>query len=126
MGYVSRLELSEPVRIHTESLCLLQSTLGVAGSQDVIERAIVEVAERIGQIEQCLQLGDLDQMRRLSRGLAAISEQLGLTKLAQVASDAIQCANRSDMVSLHAVTQRLIRVGDASLAAAIDGAVPPD
>lgn len=126
MGYVSRLNISEPVRIQTESLCLLQSTLGEVGSQDVIERAIVEVAERIGQIEQCLQLVDLDQLRRISRGLAAISAQLGLTQLAQVATDAIQCAERNDLVSLHAVTQRLIRVGDASLAAAIDGAVPPD
>jgi len=122
---VSRLMISEPVSIHTEPIQLLQSNLGQQASQDIIERAIVEVAGRIGVIEQSQHLGDFEKLRKTARGLSAISEQLGLRVLAKVAQDAVICAGRQDQNALAAVIQRLIRVGDGSLAATIDGAVPP-
>jgi hypothetical protein len=122
---VSRLRIAENVRIEVDALTLLQDSLGYDGSQDVIERAVVEVAERMGAVEQALMLGDLDGLRRSARMLASIGEQLGLQALADVAQAAIDCAIVGNMNALHAVTGRLIRIGDASLAAAIEGATLP-
>ncbi len=123
---VSRLRIAENVRIQFEALNILQSSLGEEGSQDVIERAVVEVAERMGAVEQSLLLGDYDKLCRSARSLGSIGEQLGFLLLAKVAQDAMICAERHDLNALHAVTERLIRVGDASLAAAIDGATLPE
>jgi len=122
---VSRLEISEQVSVHADSLRLLQSSLGNVATQDVIERAIVEVAERIGGIEQALLLGDHEMLRKTARGLSTISEQLGLLALAKVAQDMISCTDKNDYNAMHAVKHRLVRVGDASLAATIESAVLP-
>jgi hypothetical protein len=122
---VSRLRIAENVCIEVEALTLLQESLGYDGSQDVIERAVVEVAERMGAVEQALMLGDLDGLRRSARMLGSIGEQLGFQALADVAQAAIDCAIAGNMNALHAVTERLIRIGDASLAAAIEGATLP-
>jgi len=120
---VSHLQVSEQVCVRGESLRLLQSSLGAAASEDVIERVIIEVAERIGAIERALQLGDQAQLCKSARSLARIGDQMGLTSMAEVAKDAIICADRQDTTALYAVVQRLIRVGDASLTATIEGAV---
>ncbi|NOX40434.1 MAG: hypothetical protein GXP05_07940 [Alphaproteobacteria bacterium] len=122
---VSRLRIAEDVCIQPEALTILQSSLDDDGSHDVIERAVIEVAERMGMVEQALMLGDLDKLRKSARGLGAIGEQLGFLLLARVAEDVIICAERNDVSALHSVTERLIRIGDASLAAAIDGATLP-
>lgn len=126
---VARLQIAEDVCIQPEALNILQAGLGHEGTQDVIERAVVEVAERMGSVERALMHRDMDRLRRSARSLAAIGDQLGFQVLSNVAQDAIKCAERRDLTALHAVTERLIRVGDASLAAAIDGtvdgAVPP-
>ncbi|MFT5639750.1 MAG: hypothetical protein ACI861_002584, partial [Paracoccaceae bacterium] len=42
-----------------------------------------------------------------------------------VAMDVIDCADSKNSPALHAVTERLVRVGDASLAAATDNASLP-
>ncbi len=122
---VSRLRIAEDVCIQPEALTILQSSLDDDGSHDVIERAVIEVAERMGMVEQALMLGDLDKLRECVHGLGEIGDQLGFLLLARVAQDAIICADRGDMNALHAVTERLIRIGDASLAAAIDGVSLP-
>jgi len=122
---ISRLRIAESVCIQTDALNVFQDALGDDGSHDVIERAVVEVAERMGAVEQALLLGDLDGLKVSAENLGAMGEQLGFLLLARVAQDALACAERSDLNALHAVTERLIRVGDASLAAAIEGATLP-
>jgi len=122
---VSRLLVAENVRIQGEALNLLQRNLGTDGSQNVIERAVVEVAERMGAVEQALLDSDFDMLRKSARSLGSIGEQLGLLLMTKVAQDAVICAERQDMCALHAVVERLMRVGDASLAAVIDGASLP-
>jgi hypothetical protein len=124
-NYVSRLRIAENVNIHVEALNILQDSLGYTGSQDVIERAVVEVAERMGGVEQALMLGDLEGLRRSARSLGVIGEQLGFLLLSRVAQDVINCSEKPNSPALHAVTERLVRVGDASLAAAIDTASLP-
>jgi hypothetical protein len=122
---VSRLRIAENVYIQPEALTIFQSGFGDDGAHDLVERAVIDVAERMGLVEQALVQGDLDQLRDSAHGLGKIGEQLGFLLLARVADDVIICAERGDISAIHSVTERLIRVGDASLAAAIDGATLP-
>lgn len=121
MGKVSLLDLSEPVRIGADAFRELQASLGPEGSSAVVERVVIDIAEKIGLAERALAADDLATLAQVARRLAAISQQLGLGLLAQVAADARACAERGDRVALHAVTGRLLRVGDASLTMAMDG-----
>jgi hypothetical protein len=122
---VSRLRVVEKVCIHGEALHVLQSGLGHDGCAEVIERAVVAVAEHLGTIEQALHLGDTTGLQKSARALASIGEQLGFLALARVSGDAINCADRQDRTALHAVIGRLMRVGDASLAEVIEAAALP-
>lgn len=51
IGYIPRLRIAENVCIQVEALNILQDSLGYNGSQHVIERAVVKVAERMGAVE---------------------------------------------------------------------------
>jgi len=122
---VSRLQIAEDVRIRAETLNILYSDQLGDGTHDVIECTVVEVAERMGAIEQSLMLGDLDSLCDAASTLIALGDRIGFILMSRVAQDAVNCAKRKDMNALHAVTERLICVGDASLASAIDGVTLP-
>ena len=123
---IARLRIAEDVRIQMDALCMLQTGQTADGAHDALEWAVVEVAEHMGAVEQALQVGNLANLTTAAAGLDTVGEKLGFVLLARVARDAVTCARRGDMNALHAVAERLIRVGDATLAAAIDGATMPD
>jgi hypothetical protein len=123
---IRRLQIAETAKIDTGALILLQQSLGVRGSEDVIERAVICVAENMGVVEQALITGDLPGMEAAAHNLVEVGEQMGFNLLATVARDLTFCTGRQDTAAQHAVAERLMRVGDASLVAAIEGAVLPD
>ncbi len=54
-------------------------------------------------------------MRKSARSLVAISEQIGMTLLAQVALDVTRCIDAGDRIALAATMARLLRIGERSL-----------
>jgi hypothetical protein len=121
MSVVSHLRIAEDVRIEAEAFHLLQASLGRDASGSVVERVVIEITEKMGAAEQAHAIADFESLTRTARALCAISEQLGFGLLAKVAQDLRHCAQRRDPVALAAVLHRLLRVGDASLSAAIEG-----
>lgn len=89
---------------------------------DMVERLVVDVAECLGSIETAMASGDLKNTALVAKSLGIIADRAGLILLARVAGDVLKCSQRADPFALAAVVDRLERVGDASLAAAIDGA----
>lgn len=120
MGQISRLQLTETVWIHAGSVKILQKNLGFSGSQDVIERAVFEISERLGQLEKYLLDDDLSSVRKIAKSLVGISAQIGLLLFSKVAADIVICADRNDRVGMISVAGRLLRISDASLYAAVD------
>ena len=120
-GNVLKLTIPEQVEIEDACLQVLQVNLGDKTSQAVVERAVVEVAQRIGAVELALQVGDFEGLHKAARGVTAIGAQMGLTDLAKVSQDVMVCNGKRDFIALHAVIQRLVRLRDASLTAAING-----
>lgn len=109
------LRQTETVRLDPDRLDALVSRLGPQAAEDVVSRALDEVSARLAQAELFFGRGDMREMRKCVRGLAAISEQLGMAALSRVARDVAVCGERGDAVALAATLARLVRVGEVSL-----------
>lgn len=120
VAVVSRLRHEESVRLAQERLAELYVQLGESGAQDVICRAMQELALRLGSLEEAYARGDHAALAKGARGLVGIADQVGMASLARVAEHVQECTNRQDPVALPAVLARLLRIGDSSLTAVWD------
>ena len=89
--------------------------LGETGAEDVVCRALEELTVRLSKVEQFYWGMRRQDMRKSTRSLAAIGEQIGMLMLARVARDVSECIDVGDEVALAATQARLMRIGEASL-----------
>ncbi|NNE53451.1 MAG: hypothetical protein HKN30_13750 [Sulfitobacter sp.] len=117
---VLQLKPTEQVTVDPDRLGALYHQLGEAGAEDVVCRALEELAQRLGQCDRLYRDRDWTKLRKNSRSLIAIAEQIGMGGLARVAKDVTQCLDRGDGIAVAATLSRLIRVGERSLTAVWD------
>lgn len=117
---ISTLTLAEPIRLDPERLNELYCQLGEAAAEDVICRAIEELAVRLTYCNRLWQLNEQEELRKSARSLIAIAEQIGMTTLARVAGDVTQAIDADDTIAEAAILSRLIRIGERSLTAVWD------
>lgn len=117
---VSQIKLTEQVCVDQDRLGSLYSQLGADGAEDVVCRALEDLASRLTGCERQYGAQRIEDLRKNSRSLIAIAEQIGMQKLARVAADVVICIDRADWTSLAATVSRLIRVGERSLTAMWD------
>lgn len=110
----------EHVSVDQDRLGALYSQLGESGAEDVVCRALEELALRLAHCETLFQEGCWDDLRKNARSLVAIAEQIGMSALSHVANDVTLCIDQGDITALAATLSRLVRVGDRSLAAVWD------
>lgn len=115
MGDLTTLYLDENVRLDPERLNALFCQLGETGAENVICRAMEELAVRLAELNPLARSGKWAELAKLSRSLIAIAEQIGMTSLASVAADVTYCAQLDDHHALAATLARLQRIGDRSL-----------
>lgn len=89
--------------------------LGQHAAEDVVCRALEEMAARLSHIDKSYRLSHWDDLRKNARGLGAIADQLGIVLLAKVARDVKTCVETGDAVATAATIARLMRVGESSL-----------
>ncbi|QYX58656.1 hypothetical protein K1T73_14160 [Roseovarius sp. SCSIO 43702] len=109
------LKQDEAVRLDSGQLEKLYEQLGEAGAEDVVCRALEELALRLAQTERAWREGRLAEMRKSARGLIAIADQIGLNTLAEVARDVTVCVDSGDANAQAATVMRLVRIGERSL-----------
>ena len=109
------LKQHETVRLDSRRLEDLFLQLGEASAEDVVCRALEEVAARLSHTERCYREHRFDDMRKSARSLIAISEQIGMQLLADVARDVTRCVDLDDGIALAATLSRLLRIGEGSL-----------
>lgn len=112
---VTLLKQNEVVGLDADRLEELYSQLGEAGAENVVCRALEELAARLSHTERCYREIRITDMRKSARSLIAIAEQIGMLKLAQVAGDVTRCIDEADRVALAATLARLLRIGERSL-----------
>jgi len=117
---ITALEQTESVRLDPERLGELYQQLGPAGAEDMLCRAVEELALRLTTCEQFWRQGDRTALRKSARSLVAISDQIGMIMLARVANDVAQSIDFRDDIATSATLCRLMRVGERSLTAVWD------
>lgn len=117
---VAILSPSETPGLDPERLAGLYARFGARDGENMVCRAMEELACRLGQADRLYEAGDLVQMRKCARALGAIAEEIGMTGLCRIASDVVQCIDDGDAVALAATLARMDRIGEGSLYAVWD------
>ncbi len=111
---------AENVRLDPGKLGELYSQLGEAGAEDVVCRAIEELAVRLTHCERLWRQNNMVDLRKNARSLIAISEQIGMDAMASIARDVTVSIDNEDAPAVAAILFRLLRVGERSLTAVWD------
>lgn len=120
MNQVLEIRPSETVRVDANQIGALYSQLGETGAEDVVCRAMEELALRLSHSDQLYRESNWPQLRKNTRSLIAISEQIGMQTLARVAGDVTACVDSMDENAIAATLSRLLRIGERSLSAIWD------
>ena len=115
MDQVRVLAQEEAVRLDPDRLHSLYEQLGEAGAEDVVCRAMEELALRLSLVERLYRQDRLGEMRKAARSLTGIADQIGMNTLCRVAMDVTLCVDAGDPVALAATLSRLLRIGERSL-----------
>jgi hypothetical protein len=118
--HVLQIRPTEQVDLDQDRLGALYHQLGEDNAEDVVCRALEELAVRLGQCDRLYRDGSWADLRKNSRLLIAIAEQIGMHALARVARDVTICLDQGDAIAVAATLSRLIRVGERSLTAVWD------
>jgi hypothetical protein len=116
MAEVLALRLRETVRQDVEAIALIYRNLGAPVAEQMVTRALGELALTMAGIAEKVRAQELRDLARQLVRLRRLSEDLGLQSLASVAGDAKCCLERADGTAFSAVWARLMRVAERSLA----------
>ncbi|WP_299044927.1 hypothetical protein [uncultured Tateyamaria sp.] len=108
------------MQVNHDRLNSLYGEMDPASAEDVVCRAMEELALRMAHCDRLYRKGDLDELRRSAKSLIAIADQIGMDVLARVANDVVTCSEYRDQVALAATLGRLLRTGEGSLTAIWD------
>ena len=114
---VVALRPNDKVREDAEPIATIYRNLGTASAEQVMTRALAELALTISGLAAQVQAHDLADMARQLRRLQRMSENLGMVSLGLIAADVSACVDRGDVTAFAAVWARLMRVAKSSLAA---------
>lgn len=120
-GNVTVLRPKERLRLDAGPIVAIHRELGTPAAEQVIGRALGELALAIAGMAGQVRDRDLTDLNRQLVRLQRMAGHVGLTSLAMVAAEARTCLGRSDDTAFAAVWARLIRIAEQSLAS--DGAL---
>jgi hypothetical protein len=120
MDQVLKIRLKENVCVDQDKLGALYAELGEIAAEDVVCRAMEELALRLSHCSRLHTANNYDDLRKCARSLIAISEQIGMLVLARVAADVINTIDSYDRPAVAATLARLLRIGEQSLTAIWD------
>jgi hypothetical protein len=104
------------IKQDAEPIALIYRSMGTKAAEEVVNRALAELAVTMSALAVQVRGRDLLDLARQLRRLERMAQQLGLVSLGVVAADVRACLEAGDMVAFGAVWARLIRVAETSLA----------
>ncbi|MFV2035143.1 MAG: hypothetical protein ACC631_08555 [Halocynthiibacter sp.] len=120
MADIANLELEEVVRLNPDRLTELYVRLGDHGAEEVICRAMEELAVLLADIQAVFAEVSPEILQKAAVGVAELAEHVGLTSLARVALDVDYCLHMGNVTAISATMARMIRIGKKSLTAVWD------
>ena len=116
MNNVVALRPKERVRQDGEPIATMYRNLGTASAEQVVARALGELALTMSGLANQVRDHELGDLIRQSRRLQRMAENLGLISLGLVAADLRVCLDSKDVTAFAAVWARLLRIAERSLA----------
>ena len=107
---------NDHVKQDAEPIATIYRNLGAASAEQVVTRALTELALTMAGLASQVRARELSDVDRQLRRLQRMSENLGMISLAVIAGNVRDCLARSDVTSFGAVWARLLRVAERSLA----------
>jgi len=107
---------SERIIIDSARLEQVFQRLGDRGAEAFVMEAVEAISELLAEVDGFVRNDALSEIPPRAQQVSRISAEIGLTSLARVARDIGIAASRDDVVAYRAVWERLIRIGDRSLA----------
>lgn len=120
MKQVTQIKPKESVDVDQDRLSALYAQLGETSAEDVVCRAMEELALRLSHCERLYRTSSWVELRKSVRSLIAIADQIGMSALSSVAGNVTECIDDKNDVALAATLGRLMRIGEESLTAIWD------
>jgi hypothetical protein len=116
MDKVAVLVPREVVQQDVEALVGLYRNLGAPMAEQMVTRALGELALTMAAVVEKVAAQDLRSVAGQLGQLRRMADEIGLVSLGRVAGDARLCLERADGTAFAAVWARLVRVAERSLA----------
>lgn len=116
MASVVELRQSERILIDAPRLEALFHQMGDRAAEEFVMDSIEDISDRLAEIELATRIGVLGDVPPKAERVSGLCTGIGLISLARVAGDLGAAATRGDAVAYRAVWERLVRIGDRSLA----------
>jgi len=107
---------SERIVIDPTALEALFRRLGDRGAEAFVMETVEAISDILAEVDGLIRAGRLLDIVPKAQQVSKLSIDIGLTSLARVARDMGIAARAGDMVAYRAVWERLVRIGDRSLA----------
>ena len=117
---VMQIRPQEQVDLDESRLNTLYAQLGAPGAEDVVCRAMEDLAVRLSHCDRLYRTENWKELRKNSRSLIAIADQVGMRSLSRSATAVTECIDAADRPALAATLSRLMRIGERSLCAIWD------
>ncbi|MBD3763550.1 MAG: hypothetical protein IE927_02130 [Rhodobacterales bacterium] len=116
MATVTALRPDDRVQLDSGPIAAIYRDLGTAQAEQVVGRALGELALTMGELAERVRRRDLADLPRHLRRLQRMADHLGLITLGQAAGDLRLCLDTGDPTAFAAVWARLTRIAERSLA----------
>lgn len=116
MASVVELRQSERILIDAPRLESLFRQMGDRAAEGFVMDSIEDISDRLAEIEIATRSGVLEGVPFKAGRVESLCADIGLVSLSRVAGDLGAAATRGDMIAYRAVWERLVRIGDRSLA----------
>ncbi len=105
----------ERVAQDAEPIAAIYRNLGTTSAEQVVTRALAELAMTMAGLSVQVRDRDLSDVARQLRSLQHMAEDLGMVSLARCAADVRLCLERADATAFSAVWARLVRIAERCL-----------
>lgn len=102
----------------------LSRDLGPGVAENILCRALEDIAARLDRMRKDYTEGDEAALRKSVRSLIPIAEQVGLPGISAIGRDVLVCIDRGDGVAIAATLCRLLRSSELAISCAGPGLEP--
>lgn len=113
--HVSKIRPTEQIVVDHAQLATLYQQMGDVSAEEVVCRALEELALRLAECGALYEQQDWLPLRKIARSLGPVADQIGMTQLSGIARSVADSIDQADPTALAATLSRLVRVGEQSL-----------